>query len=162
MDNQISSNFLIWLEEREHTVSFEKNIAKRKGFDWKIAADPTSLIHWINQTFHNEIDVINCSRLGFVIDLMIHGYDHFEDVNIFDAPTNAGIDAGLIFVDRYLRSNQGALFFDIPICILTDREIDSDLEENVKYLREDRGGATIFLVRKLAPDNLFEEFLSYL
>ena len=128
---------IVWLEDRRDTVVALLPMFARKNLEYQMLGKPA--------TFVNFLDEMSDKIIGegrqpvFLIDIMMHGVSDLSEIGLLNAPTMSGNHAGYVFVDRYLRSADSK-WSNVPVCFLTEREIDEQLVEDVKHLN-DRGPA---------------------
>ena len=153
---------IIWLEDQEGTADLE--LAHVRGVA-KVHLFPAP--HAIKSVIEDEFTTLDRAslapyRLGLIVDIMLVGIDDLKAIGIQDADTNGGATAGIVLIDRYLRASDSP-FCDLPICVLTERELDPDLDAAIAAIRSRGGGAVVF-ARKYNEDGLraVKEFVSSL
>jgi hypothetical protein len=152
---------LIWLDDRPRSASFEIELARSQGFKLLVFSSPYELAAWIEEYRTSGIEVSSRDKhLGFVVDIMMIGWNDLSILGIGSTSLDYGSRAGLVFVDRYLRDP--ALdhpFHDAPICFLTERRIDNEMNQAIERIKR-RSGDHIYVAYKYDSTNNFREFLS--
>lgn len=136
---------ILWLEDRQETVKGELDVVLKNSIDFEMHQTIESFDNYLReQSAINPLPV-----KGFVIDIMLHGVNNLEAVNVKNAPTLAGNMTGFVFVDRYLRAVRSNDYdwSTIPVCFLTERHIDDGLMNDIDYLKG-KGQGSVEILRK--------------
>jgi hypothetical protein len=151
---------LFWLEDRQSTARAELDFAQRIGAAVYLSPTPDQLQVEAEERLGNSLtpEALRDFRVGFVIDIMIPGLLSLAALNRPDLTTNGGRNAGYIFVDQILRAKDSP-FRECPVCLLSERQLDSQLKSDIAYTNQ-RGGPAILFVRKFSPD--FSEFQAFI
>jgi len=130
---------IIWLEDREATVREEIAVLSENDIDYVMHQTLKSFDNFLRE--QSKLDPFPVR--GFIIDIMLHGVKNLSEFGINHAPTLEGNHTGFVFVDRYLRTPRSGDpdWSGVPVCFLTERFIDSNLEGDLEYLAERNQGA---------------------
>lgn len=132
---------ILWLEDREDTVRSPRVALLQAGLQFEMLPSPRSFKQYL------EEELASGSRpFAFLVDLMLYGIPDLKSINIPNAPTLSGNHAGFVFADRYLRGPDFQ-WNTVPICFLTERQIETSLHDDVAYLAS-RGPGPVEILQK--------------
>lgn len=129
---------IIWLEDRRDTVVAFEPMLQRKNFKYEMLPKPAAFVTYLKENFEGLANT-DSVRPVFLIDIMLHGVMDLSEIGLANAPTMSGNHTGYVFVDRYLRRPESP-WAEIPVCFLTERDIDERLRGDIEYLRNRRQG----------------------
>jgi hypothetical protein len=151
-----SDPVIFWVEDRPDTVAVQTKDLTKANIKYYMFGTPSELVSTLDEVLEGKD--VDSLRIAFVIDIMLFGILDFRSLGIQDAPTRNGLHAGYVFADRFFRSKESR-YLRKPICFLTEREVDSELKQDVEKLATK--GGEVSIVRKYVDDELakFRKFI---
>lgn len=141
---------ILWLEDSLQTVRTEVAKAKNAGIEFDIRPNIGSFDKVLLE--HSGIDPFPVK--GLVIDIMLYTVMNLREIGVPNARTMNGTNTGCVLADRYLRAAKPKFDFwrDIPICFLTEAQIDNTLLAQIDRIRN-KGGGPVHVLEKLKDED---------
>lgn len=141
-----SKKTLLWLEDVPKTVGGQIIFAKRHFH--------VEVVSQLN-TFANVLNNSAYDVKAIILDIMLYKVTDLKPLIGRSIETQDGYKAGWRILEYYLRSS-GSDFKDIPVLILSVRELSDDDKRLLNQLQE-KDDASIELIAKYGPSNSYEE-----
>lgn len=132
---------ILWIEDREDTVSEAIELVEKNGFECIIVASGSEVVNIMTDWRKGAVDLA-----AIVVDIMLFGVDDLSDFDVKNIETDAGFEAGWLILDHYLRCTSMP-YSNIPVLVLSVLEPDESRKTKLTEIRR-RGGAPIEFIEK--------------
>lgn len=144
---------IVWLEDNVSTIENLRAIIQREfGLKPCVLSSPAMVMTYLEEELNSE-DLENATPV-LLIDIMLRGVRDLDDLGVKNAPTTHGKHAGYVFADRVLRQIESS-WKNIPVCFITERDVDDALKADVEAL-DIREGGPVGIFRKYKDSDIGE------
>ena len=146
---------VLFVEDRPMSIIKQQSTCHEMDLEVEMISTAIELDAFLEKK-HSEVCLI-------VMDIMLHGVPHLEDIDIDNSYTDGGYEAGWVIIERYLRPlidtiagevlpEQGR-YAKIPIVILSTRPLSEEVnKERLIPLNEPHRSAGVPLIQYIEKD----------
>ena len=138
---------IIWLEDQRSTIiNLKKHLSGFEGVKIQTVSTPLEFKVFIEREYPKGLKETKPPLC--LVDILLYGVHNLKSIGIENASTAKGKNAGYVFAERFLVEPRSP-WRSCPIAFVTEREIDTELQDDVAYLKK-KASAGMEIFQKLA------------